>query len=54
MLPSDNPWNTDISAYPVHSNSDNFIDSIGRGTNLHPDFGTEWAGAPCCPKTRWI
>jgi hypothetical protein len=30
----------------VHPNSDNFIDSIGRDTNLHPDFGTEWEGAP--------
>jgi hypothetical protein len=46
MFPADNPWNTDISAAPVHSDSDTFIDSIGRSTNLHPDFGTEWDGAP--------
>ncbi|MCA9374149.1 S-layer homology domain-containing protein [Candidatus Peregrinibacteria bacterium] len=40
VFPSDNPWNTDISSYPVHENSDNYIASIlaGRET-LHPDFG---------------
>src|SRR5688572_10546412 len=46
MFPEDNPWNTDISAYPVHPDSDDFIDSIGRDGNLHPDFGTEWEGSP--------
>ncbi len=46
MFPADNPWNTDMSQYPLHENSDAFIDSIGRDTNLHPDFGTEWEGAP--------
>ena len=41
VLPSNNPWNTDISAYPVHPNSANFISSInaGGGTKLHPDWG---------------
>ncbi|MBU1221557.1 hypothetical protein KKF34_19550 [Myxococcota bacterium] len=46
ILPADNPWNTDISAYPVHDNSDNFIASIGANGHLHPDFGTVWEGAP--------
>jgi hypothetical protein len=46
VLPSDNAWNIDISKLPVHSNSDNFINSIGRDGHLHPDFGTEWEGAP--------
>ena len=46
MFPADNPWNTDVSEYEVHANSDDFIDSIGRGTTLHPDFGTVWEGAP--------
>jgi len=46
MFPADNPWNTDVSEAPVHSNSDNFIDSIGRDTHLHPDFGTEWESSP--------
>lgn len=46
VFPADNPWNTDISTAPVHPNSDNFIDSIGRSTTLHPDFGTEWESSP--------
>jgi len=46
ILPADNPWNTDISAYPLHPDSDNFIQSIGADGYLHPDFGTEWDGAP--------
>ncbi|HEV8676393.1 MAG TPA: hypothetical protein VGX21_20340 [Methylomirabilota bacterium] len=39
VFPPDNAWNTDISAFPVHPNSANFIARIGGG-NLHPDFGT--------------
>jgi hypothetical protein len=46
VLPANNPWNTDISGYPLHPNSNAFIDSIGRSTGLHADFGTRWAGAP--------
>ena len=45
-FPADNPWNTDISAEPVDSNSDRLIASIGLSTGLHPDFGTVWEGAP--------
>jgi hypothetical protein len=46
IFPADNPWNWDISAHPVHPNSDNFIASIGKEVTLHPDFGTVWNGAP--------
>jgi hypothetical protein len=46
VLPASNPWNTDISDYPVHPRSAEYIDSIGRGDHLHPDFGTVWNGAP--------
>ncbi|MCG3131586.1 MAG: hypothetical protein FLDDKLPJ_02390 [Phycisphaerae bacterium] len=46
IFPADNPWNTDVSAYPVHANSDNFLASIGLDRGLHPDFGTVWNGAP--------
>jgi len=46
VFPEDNPWNTDISGYPVHPNSGTYIASIGTGEGLHPDFGTEWMGAP--------
>ena len=41
IFPPDNPWNTDISSYPVHANSANFISSIGAATGLHPDFGSD-------------
>lgn len=46
IFPADNPWNTDISQYPVHPNSTNFLASMGLNTGLHPDFGTVWEGAP--------
>lgn len=44
-FPADNPWNTDISALPVDPNSSTLISACGD-RNLHPDFGTVWAGAP--------
>jgi hypothetical protein len=40
VFPPDNPWNTDISAFPVHPLSDQYIASIGLDTGLHPDFGS--------------
>jgi hypothetical protein len=47
MFPANNAWNTDISQYPVHQNSANFIASINATrTTVHPDFGTVYNGAP--------
>jgi hypothetical protein len=46
IFPADNPWNQDVSTLPVHADSDTFIASIGRDDPIHPDFGTEWEGAP--------
>jgi hypothetical protein len=46
ILPPDNPWNTDVSNFPLHPQSDAFVNSIGRTDHLHPDFGTVWNGAP--------
>jgi len=46
ILPPDNPWNADISAYAVHPNSESFIASVGVDKGLHPDFGTMWQGHP--------
>jgi hypothetical protein len=46
LFPVDNAWNEDISNSPVDPNSDNLIAGIGANTNLHPDFGTVWNGAP--------
>lgn len=46
VFPADNPWNQDISGFPVHPNSAAYISTIGMDTGLHPDFGTVWEGAP--------
>ena len=46
VFPYDNAWNEDVSNSPVDPNSDNLIAGIGANTNLHPDFGTVWNGAP--------
>ena len=46
LFPATNPWNTDISGYPLHPLSSSFIASIGSQGYLHPDFGTVWDGAP--------
>ena len=41
VFPTDNPWNTDISTYPVDPNSANYLNHMNAGTTfLHPDFGT--------------
>lgn len=52
VLPADNPWNTDISAYPVHPMSSTFISTIDAngtgqmgtigGPNLWPSFGVQY------------
>ena len=46
VFPENNPWNTPVDSLPVDSNSDNLINSIGRFTKLHPDFGANWNGGP--------
>ena len=46
IFPPDNAWNTDISRFSVHPNSNALIASIGLATGLHPDFGTVYNGAP--------
>ena len=40
VFPPDNPWNEDISQWPVHSNSENLIASIGADKPLryNPDM----------------
>lgn len=41
IFPEDNAWNLDVSEFPVHENSDNFIASISADGDeyLHADFG---------------
>ena len=46
IFPADNPWNQDVSAFPVHPNSNAYIASIGLNGRTHADFGTVWNGAP--------
>ncbi len=46
VFPRDNAWNRDVSDLPVHELSDAYVDSIGRESRMHPDFGTVWEGAP--------
>jgi hypothetical protein len=47
MFPIDNVWNTRIDTLPVHTRSTAWINSIGRYTGLHMDFGSgTWDGGP--------
>jgi hypothetical protein len=46
VFPSDNIWNTPVDDLPLDSNSDAYVSTIGETAFLHPDFGTEWQGAP--------
>ncbi|MEZ5788055.1 MAG: hypothetical protein R3D62_16635 [Xanthobacteraceae bacterium] len=46
LLPDDSGWNQDISKDPVDPNSAKILSRIGLDKPLHPDFGTEWEGAP--------
>jgi hypothetical protein len=44
IFPANNPWNTNISAYPLDPNSANYISTItadGGNQFLHPDFGED-------------
>jgi hypothetical protein len=46
LFTADSPWNTDISRLPVHHRSAAYLRSMGLDTEVHPDFGTVWNGAP--------
>lgn len=46
IFPADNPWNQPVDKLPVHVHSADYIASIGADKPLHPDFGTEYNGAP--------
>lgn len=45
-FPDDSPWNQPIDQEPVDPDSDIYIDSVGRNSPLHPDFGANWNGGP--------
>jgi hypothetical protein len=47
MFPANNFWNARVDTLPVHSQSNAWIDSIGRSEGFHMDFGSgEWDGGP--------
>ncbi|MEK6221752.1 MAG: hypothetical protein N2D54_05850 [Chloroflexota bacterium] len=47
VLPSNNVWNAKIDTLPVHANSADYVNTIGKLENLHPDFGSgTWNGVP--------
>ena len=39
IYPSNNIWNTPVDTLPVDSHSDAWINTIGRSTTFHMDFG---------------
>ena len=47
IFPADNIWNTRIDTLPVNAHSTAWVNSIGRYTGLHMDFGSgTWDGGP--------
>jgi len=47
VFPADNIWNTRVDALPRHPLSERFVESVGAGRILHPDFGAGlYEGAP--------
>jgi hypothetical protein len=47
MFPANNIWNRRIDTLPVNAHSTAWINSIGRYTGLHMDFGSgTWDGGP--------
>lgn len=58
VFPFDNVWNTPIDTLPKDSRSNAYLDSIGPGGKVHPDFGSGLNyGVPYTtidPKTRRV
>jgi hypothetical protein len=47
VFPTDNVWNARVDTLPVDQHSAAYINSIGAGVGVHPDFGSgTWNGAP--------
>jgi hypothetical protein len=46
VFPADNIWNTPIDTLPLDANSEAYVSTIGANSQLHPDFGAFWEGAP--------
>ncbi len=47
VFPANNIWNTPIDDLPIHVHSDQWVNTIGRNTGFHMDFGSGmWDGGP--------
>ena len=47
VLPANNIWNTPVDQLPVSGSSSTWVNTIGAGSPLHPDFGAAlWNGGP--------
>src|SRR4051812_5262669 len=47
IFPANNIWNTRVDNLPVHARSNQWVNSIGRYTGFHMDFGSgTWDGGP--------
>src|SRR6266498_210655 len=47
LFPTNNIWNKPIDNLPVHTRSDQWVNTIGRNTGFHMDFGSgTWDGGP--------
>jgi len=50
VFPRDNIWNAPVDSLPVDANSDQYVNTIGSGKEIHADFGSgEWppdSGSP--------
>src|SRR5215207_3331359 len=47
LFPDNNVWNTPVDDLPVHTRSDQWVNTIGRSTGFHMDFGSgTWDGGP--------
>jgi hypothetical protein len=40
IFPADNPWNTDVSGYPLNAKSATYLANMSPSTAFHPDWGT--------------
>jgi hypothetical protein len=46
VFPADNVWHAKINKLPVDPHSTQWVGNIGRGDNLHPDFGPSYGAQP--------
>jgi hypothetical protein len=40
IFPADNPWNLDVSGYPLNAQSASYISNMSPDKGFHPDWGT--------------